>query len=513
MNARRPSRSGFGSLLAAAVVAAGLFALPPAIAQQDGRPATPRELHERRQEAQEIQRRAMEAFTERDFERAERLFRRQAELDTAGFVPRYNLAVTLASLGRPEEGAEMLAEAIGRGFLDRRQLEGDPSLGPIRDTELYAEIVENWDRIIEAHADGVEQHLRRKYRPGYTVERDDELRIIIASAFHPIATEQAVEEMRRLAEWGVREIFKDLAEDANDPFVAVVLPTERDFAVWAMERYGPAAVAGDFQRIGGAYSNDEKKLVAMDIGSTFRHEFFHVLHWRSNDRLGQRHPVWIQEGLCSLVEDIDEGPGGTITPTPSWRTNILKRRLSAAGLPTIAELATMPRQHFTGRAPLANYAHARAIFLYLHERGELGAFYADYIDRYDEDRSGVASIERVLDADIEQIDRDFKSWLRSLPDVAEVRDGRIRGLQASIGVEVDPGEGEGPVVGRSVSRQARDAGLRPRDVIVSIDGSPTRDLSEFVRRLGDYHPGQRITLGVRRRNEMMEMPVVLSPAR
>ncbi len=72
-------------------------------------------------------------------------------------------------------------------------------------------------------------------------------------------------------------------------------------------------------------------------------------------------------------------------PTPSWRTNSLKRRSS--GL-SISSMIKMPREKFASATPLANYALARAAFLYLSDQSKLRAWYAAYCDGFAKDATG-----------------------------------------------------------------------------------------------------------------------------
>ncbi len=99
-------------------------------------------------------------------------------------------------------------------------------------------------------------------------------------------------------------------------------------------------------------------------------------------RRGQDHPIWVKEGLCSLVEDydlVDSGArdaalrplGRVIRPAPSWRTNIVKRIERGGLLRPIQEWISNPEDRFLGVRPLSNYSLARAMFLYLFERGAL----------------------------------------------------------------------------------------------------------------------------------------------
>jgi S1-C subfamily serine protease len=43
---------------------------------------------------------------------------------------------------------------------------------------------------------------------------------------------------------------------------------------------------------------------------------------------------------------------------------------------------------------------------------------------------------------------------------------------------------------------AAKAGIRPGDVVVSIDGKAVENYSEMVAAIRDHQPGQKITLGV-----------------
>ena len=501
---RISARSPIGTLALACALLAGIIPVRDAMAQGD---RSPREILDRREQGEAIQADGFRAMASGDYERAAAHFREHAELEPGNFAPRYNLACALSMLGRTDEALRSLEEAIERGFLDLGYIRRDRSLGAVRSTDRFAEIERSWEKILDAAGEALLERARKTYGPRYEYRTDPDLRIHLASAFHPLANDAAMEEMRTITQWAMREVFADLRDAPREEFAwaLVVLPSQRDFNRWAVARYGPQAVGGAFHRIGGAYVHDERTLVSMDLGSTFRHEFFHVLHWRSNVRAGHVHPVWIQEGLCSLVEDVEFEAGG-LRPTPSWRTNMLKRRASSVRLPGIADFVSMSRGAFTGDSPLANYAQARAIFLHLADRGKLGAFYGALVEGFDQDPTGLRAIEQAMGMEADAIDRDFLQWLRALPDVPEVTpEGRMLGLRASIGAEVSPGTGEGPVIARLVSREARASGLRMRDVLVAINGRPVRDMNDFARVMGDVFPGQRIGITVRRGNALLDL--------
>lgn len=457
---------------------------------------------ERRAESDRLQSQAVSAFQAGDHGAALELLLRQLEIEPGNPLAMYNLACVRCVSGDRDGALADLTRAIEHGFVDFEQMRRDPNLVDLHDTELFQNVLAKRKPILDAAGEMQFVQAKEKYARGYVHGRDEDLRLSFASAYDEKTLDDAREELRLISEWALAEVFTDLREPAMrevDPWVVVVLPNERDFRAWAIVRYGPAAVASDFHRIGGSYNHERKELVAMDLGGTLRHEFMHVLHWRSNMRQAQGHPVWIQEGLCSLVEDYDVRAGRLI-PTPSWRTNTVKRLERSTSLMSIAELARMDRDTFNNDRPLANYALARSVFLFLHQRGRLGAWYSHYVEHYLDDPTGVASIEAVMGKDIDEVQADFRAWIAGLEEVAEARpDGTIGGLRVSLGVEVDPGRGEGPIVTR-VGRSAREAGLRSRDVITAIDGRPTRDMNDFVRVLAQYSAGQSVEVRVRRRS-------------
>lgn len=452
--------------------------------------------------ALELQHQAFEAIRRRDYDEAERLIRRQVELDPRNFVPYYNLACVLSLKGDAAGAGEQLLRAVDHGFSDVRRLRTDPDLENARQDENYLRIVNNWGFVLEKHRDWNLARAKGFFRgSAYVSAFDEDLRLAYLSAADPKSFDQARADIARLARWGEANVFTDPAGAPGDgprpdAWVVVVLPTPDDFVKWAGAVFGPDAGSGS-SAIGGMYSHDNKRLVAMDLGATLRHEFFHVLHWRSCVRLGQVHPPWIQEGLCSLVEDYEvrgSGESATLEPVPSWRTNIAKRLTRGGGM-TIKALASTSRERFVGSRPLAQYAQARAIFLFLWQRGLLKAWYAAYTRGFADDPTGVKAIEEVFAQPIDEVDKLYRAWVRELPEVAE----QLRPGAAGIGVEVEAGSGDGPVIVEVDPRgPARRAGLRPGDAITAIDGQPTRDMNELVRVLGQKHLGDTVEVAYRR---------------
>lgn len=477
------------------------------------------------EQAEAIQQRAFAALDRGDHAQAADLLREAIRTDASNFVFYYNLACVLALQHKQAESADMLIDAVEHGFVDYRQLTTDPQLALTRREPRIAKLLESWPTVAQRHRDANLRAAERMFedkQARYQSTLEERLRIAVMSAMDAKSTEQARADLAGLFDWGVLHVFPELAEKAasdRDAWCVVILPTPRDFLRWIVSTYGADAV-NSFAGIGGSYIHDQKRLVAQDLGATLRHEFFHVLHWRSMSRLGQEHPIWIQEGLCSLVEDYEPGPTGKpeeLKPVPSWRSNMARRIMTGGKLLPIKQLAALPRERFTGSSPLANYAQARTFFLYLYSAGKLKEWYATYTTDlpggYAADRSGVRAIEVVFGKPIAEVDKAYKTWLRALPDVAE----QNKPGAATLSVDVEQGDGDGPVIAaipkdeRNRPNPARRAGLRVGDVITAIDGKPTRDLNELVRLLGEKQAGDEVEVSYRRGKAHATTRVALVP--
>lgn len=506
-------RIGATILLAGAILAGEARAVQDVPAMQpQAQPGETRPEADRQRRFAELVRLSLDAFRAGEFGRAEAYLRQQLEIQPDNFVIHYNLAAARDRQGDAAGAMQHLRRAIETGFTDIHQLRRDPSLAGVRVLPEYARLEEAWPQILDARRDASVASLEALFQgPRYVTVRDDRLRLVYRSAFDARAFDEAREELTRIAAWGEANVFGDILDPGAmllDAWVVVVLPTREDFTRWAISVYGADAVRGT-SAIGGIYEHDFKRLVAMDLGSTLRHEFFHVLHWRSITRLGQPHPIWIMEGLCSLVEDMDTQADGSLVPAPSWRTNITKRMEQRRLLMPISTLATLSHARFTGGRPLANYAHARSVFLWLWSRGKLRSWYQTYTTSSEHgfraDPTGLKAMQAELGMTIEEIDQAFRSWLRALPSVPE----EIRPGMASLGVEIEAGDGEGPVVVSVPRRGGQAPELRVGDIITSINGRATRDMAELVRVLGSLKPGERTTVSVRRFRRVLEVEVEL----
>ncbi len=475
----------------------GLIAVP---LQAQPEPTTP----------EAIQEAAIEAFLAGDLDAAERHLRHQLELEPDNFVPHYNLACVHAGRDDLDRAADELERAIELGFIDIVQLTRDPHLAPLHSTPRYERIVKNWDKILDARAGASLDAAKDRFGPEYTFHSDELLRLTYASAYTDVSTAEAQEEITRVFAWAYARVFSSVHEAMlarQDAWVMVILPTQGDFLAWAVRTYGRSA-RQNLTAIGGHYSHDAKELWAADLGATLRHEAFHILHWRSSTRLGQMHAVWMQEGLASLVESIDVTDDGEIKIMPCWRTNQVKFLARAGRLPSLEAFCTMPRERFTSGRALANYAQARALFMWINEQDKLDDFYKAYVEGYRDDPMGYKALCTTLGMEGRELDLAFRAWARELPSVPE----EVRPGTPSLGIDIEAmSTGEGlEVIGFAPRRSA--GGLRMGDVITHLDGKPVRDYYELVRRLAACANNQSVDVRYRRGREHHTTTIILSPA-
>ncbi len=434
-----------------------------------------------------LRRSAEAAFARGDYSGAAEGFARLAKAAPNDPGALYNLACARARLGDAPGAIEALTESISVGFVDFHHMERDEDLELIRGADAYRLMIVGWPDLLTARGEADMESARSALGPGYLYSADDALRLNIASSFDQRSTDEALAEVARTARWAEGALFGELLAaplDRPDHWVTLTLPTPEHFASFV-------PVPG----VGGIYDRDRRLLVSQDLGPSLRHEFLHVLHHRVMDRLGQDHAIWIQEGLGAIVEDM-EAASGVDGPTPSWRTNIVKRLEARGRLTPWKVLFAMPRDRFVKNRPNANYAQARAVMLFLSDSGKLRDWMAAYTEGFVEDPSGAGAIERVFGAPLAQVEKQYGEWVRALPEVAE----EIRPGMPSLGVVVDPGTGEGPVIVEVLERTSAAGGdrLRRGDILTSVAGRVTRTPEDLVRVLAEQDVGETVEVTVRR---------------
>ncbi|MBL8991302.1 MAG: PDZ domain-containing protein [Phycisphaerae bacterium] len=441
----------------------------------------------------ELERRFVEAFGAGKLDEAQAALERMIAVSPADPNPHYNMACVLVRRGNLAGAEASLRRAVDLGFTSFDTMRRDEDLAPLRETETFRSILARAASLQDQAIDRRLAALRKGFGEGYQYEKDEVLRLAFVSGFEAASFAAARREVAQLEAWWRTQVLPEGgdAPERAPAWVTVIWPNRADWNRWAQKTFGDR-----FGSVGGIYDHSRKELVAQDLGPTMRHEFWHVLHWRDMDRRGQVHPVWIQEGLCSLVEDLEHSAddAAKFRPVASWRTNSLKRLQAAGRLPTMKSILEMTPERFSGTRPLANYAAARALFLFLADRGHLRAWYGAYVEGYGEDRTGARAFERVFGKPLAEVEKDWRAWLKQLPEVAEIN--RPGEAELPFGIN-EQGAGDGlPIT--SLSGAAREAGLRPRDVLTSINGKPVRDAGDLARVLGEFKAGETVEVGYRR---------------
>ncbi|MGQ0629261.1 MAG: hypothetical protein ACT4PL_14315, partial [Phycisphaerales bacterium] len=430
----------------------------------------------------------VKAFGERDYELAEKAARAWAKLRPDDFIPHYNLACALAQMGRIDEGAAMLDRSVELGMVSKYQLVMDGSLTPLHGHETYARLIATWDAQLERAIDARLDRARKAFPKNYHYVKDPDQRLAFASGFDPALFERARGQMNLVSDWWKKTVLPDgtplvVADGTQpDPWVMVTLPARADFARWSARNFGPRS-----KYIPGIYDNQHKELVAQDLGATLRHEFCHVLHYRDADRRGQVHAVWLQEGLCSLVEDIEVSPVG-VKVVPSWRTNAVKRTARVGRLIPLAKLVAFDQAKMTREGTaIPAYALARATCLMLAERDLLRPFYAAYVRLHREDPTGAKALEEVMQMPLAEIDTLLARWALTLPDVPDAeRPGRVR-----LPVRLGATGGDGVTI-EAVDRGTAAGDLRAGDVVVTVNGEGVHDQNELARVLGRFAGSEEV---------------------
>ncbi|MCP3905667.1 MAG: PDZ domain-containing protein [Planctomycetes bacterium] len=445
----------------------------------------------------------LERSISRAFERAE--YRRAADLieswlEKSGDDPQmlYNLACARSRLGDPQKACSALYRAVQVGFRDFAHMQRDPDLAAIRDEEMYRAIVEAARQVAGDEAEDALARWKGMFGDkGYRYEVDHERRIAYATALDEVSHG----EMRRMLEREADHLTRTLFETPPEYYVLVAIPKPAD-----------AARMFDDESTRGQYQHARRMLVSRDIGGSLRHEFVHALHYGHMERLGltKPHPIWIQEGLAALYEDYELTADGEITFLPNERENVARRLARIGRLRDWSELFAMTPDRFMLR-PGQYYPQVRAIFQYLAERGKLTAWYRAYLRHFADDPTGTRAFEIVFERDLAETFDAWRVWLRQRPAV----DTRVELGDASLGIESNySGSNDGVAIQRVLPRSAAAyARLKRGDVIVSIDGTPTRSLTELQTIIGKRQVGDRVTVRVRRRTEYLERTVVLRPLR
>jgi S1-C subfamily serine protease len=147
------------------------------------------------------------------------------------------------------------------------------------------------------------------------------------------------------------------------------------------------------------------------------------------------------------------------------------------------------------------------MFEFLAAKGQLAPWYRAYVEPFSEDETGRAAFEAVFGRPLNEIERDWRLWLMSQPEL----DTDIDESEASIGiVSSDHGANDGVRIERIIpGSSAAGSMLRVGDIIVGAGGRPTRSMSELRRVVAAGRIGDSLDLRVRRGEEYFRLSLTL----
>ena len=399
------------------------------------------------------------------------------------------MACVKALKGRNDAALDYLERAAIEGFTDFLHIAKDPDLSTLRELPRYQQFITRADEYKKIAAERMINWLKGEFGDGYLYEIDTQNKLIFATNTDPATLAALKQTLVRQA----KSQWEDLFEHRNDQYIAVAVPSEKDFRT-IVGRPG----------VGGFYNHDNRILIAKNLGQVMTHEFTHALHNADTDPLGQDHPIWIAEGIAAMYEAA-RWEGEKLIPADNFRLPFIQRAARQNRLIPLQRLITMDQKAFVANATNA-YGQAGSVMLYLHDKGQLRKFYESYKATFENDPTGKVALEQVMGRMLAQIEQDWKTWMlaRSAPPMTTGENGPILGIrfaEANDGLRVESVIPRGP---------AERAGIKVGDVVVGIDEIDVRDTFSLIPLLSVRQAGDDVTVKLRRGQDYLEVEVKLA---
>lgn len=470
------------------------LAAQESVVSQDGPPATLSQ--EQRDEIQRLHDQAVALFEQKQYNEALQVLSEVLEIDPGNVIALYNAACAQSLLGYEIKAVKLLELAVLNGFVNFDDMRRDPDLQGIRDHSGYKAIIGAVDEAYARSAQRMTAWARATLGENARIDQVDDSHLIYATQLD----QSAHAAMRRMLDRQVAYQIEHFFGGGPNSYVLVMVP----------EPEAANRIIGSV-RLGGFYDHDNRRLVSREIGPSLRHEITHALHHGQMDRLGQQHPMWIQEGLAAAFEAYDFPDSGQIEILANTRINIAINLKRAGSLTRWDKLFELGPRKYTGTRPRARYAESRAIFLFLSERGELEHWYQTYVESFAEDASGTLAFEQIFDLGLRDIERQYRLWLGEKTKLPM----EIAQREPALGLWVaDQGANDGvEIVGVHPGGAARAAKIRRREVITAMDGKPVYTVEEIIHEVLKRNAGDTVRLHLRRGTRYREVDVRLRPVR
>ena len=329
----------------------------------------------------------------------------------------------------------------------------------------------------------------KRFGEGYTTRIDSGRHIVYVSALDNVMLRRAMELLGRYHDVLGEMLFTKPARRN----IVVVLPTLRDY-----RRYVPT------RGVHGVYHRKTRTLMSISFSSILVHEFVHALHDRHQTALGQEHPIWMVEGLATLLQS-SRIEKGRLTILKDLQLPVIQSALRTKKAVRLKVLAAMSQRAFLSRRKL-HYAQAASVMAYLHELGKLKEFYKAFHRTYSSDAAGLQTLCRVVGRSLAQVEQDWKTWVlsRKLPWKP------ARNPRAHLGIRMKPVQVGVKVMGfLRGSVAARIGRLRVGDTVLSVAGQTVATARELTRIVQSFRPGQIVEIEVIRDARVVRIMHVL----
>ena len=312
----------------------------------------------------------------------------------------YSLACARSRLGDRDVAADLLMRAIKAGFNDFSQMQRDGDLMAVRDHKTFVTLV----AALKAADDLVTRRqleLFLESMPGdiTRIDRDSLPGIAIVTQDEGIDIATLAPVMRDHIRLVSHTLFggQGLRQRIN-----VFLPSVDEGSALLNRRHA-----------GGVYRHNQRMLIALDTAVCLRHELVHALHHGEMDRLGQQHPLWIEEGLALLLEDYEADSTGSIQFPQTERDNIARMMLREERLMSWSLL--MADDDAVTVDPARSYAQLRSMMRFIHRNFGIGNWYATYVEHFQDDPTGRVSLEAISGSSIAELESQWRQWLSQEP--------------------------------------------------------------------------------------------------
>jgi len=421
-------------------------------------------------------------FQNKEYDKARDLAHKILELDPDNHTSWYNLACAHARLGNIPEGLACLTMAVEKGFTSFRHMENDPDLTTLRWTSTFKQLLARKDDILRGRADKILAELRQKMGSEYICEVDHASRMVFATN----VDRRMLDEVKAALVAHARALWGELFSNNIEEYIIVVVPKD-----W---KAGP---------IGGFYNHPSHTLVCKSVGMVMIHEFTHALHFADQDALGQKHPIWMIEGLATLFESSSIVNGKSVCE-PNHRLNIIRDLVDKGQTIPWSEFFRASHPQFMKTA-LVSYSQARYIMMFLKDRDLLKAFYDAYTDGFEDDSTGIKALEKVFAKDLGQIETQWKAWVRQQTPVVT----RLAPKQACLGVMLQPVSEGLKVMSVLPGGGADKAGMKVGDLIVKAENQRIVDQSDLLELVSKRKVGDKIQVEIRRDGKYQTLTVTL----